>query len=377
MLERLLRKAGRPGNFTADLQESSNRLFSSGNAFEELVKGTIKAEENIETYLENKQEQNKKNPYNLKTELKEIGLNVAKHSAQVLAIAALVTEGLTYSLTETVSRIGETAIRGIPRATGKVSSWIKKDDAKTKLRQTYTKIHNFTSSLKKSISKTTNDDYKTRLLMDIAVVGMSVLFSYQTGKTVLNQDYTNLFSLSQTAEKSKPLDSISNFKNIRNVLVVAANQGEKLMADDQFGTLLPDFGRLRSNGVFLYKRGDMNIYLLRQDQQIPDLEYDVIQLRGHTTQMEGLYDVSKNYKSDNAIILLGGSAAGQFVPEMADKNTAVMARDETINNGSQNTLMLSYVLNDLNKFETWKGFRDFTRQNSMQAREYLMPGDSK
>lgn len=391
MLENLLTKIGKP---IIKSHPSANRLFATGSSLEKVI--FIPSTKYTKFVKENHTED-----------------QALKVSAEALKLATYAT----YLTLETASRLSETMLRGTIRATRHIGKKVygSFDQKETSgFKKFFNKIGKGYRSLKQKLKvKTTSDPQGRRqFVKDSLVVAGSLYFSsLLLDLTFSGNDEEPRSSESrpkvsqrepvfqphdrlepeQQRNTSRQTNPVTNFSD-DSVLVYCANEQEKNYVLET----LKDRNNLRSRILRMNFNStsegatkvtlpnltmdgsikNTEIYIVNSDyKQIPQREYDLIQLRGHTNDMLSLFEETKDHQAANVTYLLGGCDSDQFIDSLSRDNVAVIA-GQGIQNGSQNTYMLVRVIDELGKVDSWNQLSGNIKSHSVKARDFVFPGEA-
>jgi hypothetical protein len=191
------------------------------------------------------------------------------------------------------------------------------------------------------------------------------------------------------------LDSYSEFREVKNVLILTANQGERIAVID---TLKERRSKRKSTAKFSidpYRGGafkipsfkikdaagnisEVTIYIVEQGKRIPEPTggYQIISLRGHTTDMPVLFNSAKEFEAEHVTYILGGCESTGFVRDYQTERRAIIAQNG-IGFSAMNTYTLIRWLDQGQKFSTWDALVGNLRRSSQQmTNEVWFPGDS-
>ena len=181
-----------------------------------------------------------------------------------------------------------------------------------------------------------------------------------------------------------PIDDISEFRDIQNVLVYCASEEER----SYVMTTLRQKNRQRARGSkmrFLRNnRLDYDTVIDRgvemkvviDGNHVPDVGgYQMIQLRGHTNDMQTLMDGARPYKNGHVIVHFGGCNGRNFIEDNAQDDTALFGGIGT-QDGSMNTYLLLKIPEHMRRSNSWDQFKANLESQSERVRsgELVFPG---
>jgi len=182
----------------------------------------------------------------------------------------------------------------------------------------------------------------------------------------------------------KRVSEYNNFKNIYNVLILCADEGERigviqtLKARNSKRSARAKFSVTRNGTIYevnnykvrgtgsTARRDPVKIKIIVEGQAIPQVDggYQLITLRGHVGDMPRLYEQAKSYQSQNAIYLLGGCTSAIFAATIADSNKAIIA-DKQTGESANNTYLLIQLLDLSLKYDSWSSLKsELSRRSS-------------
>lgn len=174
-----------------------------------------------------------------------------------------------------------------------------------------------------------------------------------------------------------PLSPISEFDDSK-VLIYCANEYEKDYVDETLGRRGFNLVSQRE-GIWRTTLGDSEIRVIIFGYPIPRVNegYGIIQLRGHTYDMNYLFQQTQEYKRGKVLYLLGGCNGADFIPEMANENLAVIGSHGT-RHGIQNTDLLVQLLLHFEEFRNWSDLSlEMRRRFPRNGRDTDFPGDEE
>ncbi len=330
-----------------------------------------------------------------------------------------VVQGLTaavgvvpYVGAEVASRVHESALRGIGRlakfVAGKVYDQINKSDNELlrvidDLRDAYGRTRAEFGNRLGSRGR-----WKWDLAKDIGMVAMSLIVAnsaiIKTGEIIIGDRVDDDRRGSEVLPPGTdyppqqlpppvvyepepiPLADLDEF-NQQKVLIYCANDGEKQYALDS----LRERSRLRSASKRMSFRnigggvtkvtyrgaGDVPIemHVVTSTNSIPDNDYSVVQVRGHTWDMAPLAEEVRDHTDDHVIYFFGGCNSDGLASGLADENTAVIGGDG-IQRGASNGYLLVRMLDEMGRTDDWSTLRANIQANSQVAGTFTWPGDS-
>ncbi|MBT3324584.1 hypothetical protein HN681_02395 [archaeon] len=182
----------------------------------------------------------------------------------------------------------------------------------------------------------------------------------------------------------KRVSEFNNFKNIYNVLIYCADEGERagviqtLKSRNSRRSARAKFSVTRNSSIYevnnykvrgtgsTARREAVKIKIVVRGQTIPQVDggYQLITLRGHVDDMPILYNQTESYQSPNAIYLLGGCTSAKFAASIADSNKAIIA-DKQTGESANNTYLLIQLLDLSLKYDTWDALKgELSRRSS-------------
>lgn len=203
----------------------------------------------------------------------------------------------------------------------------------------------------------------------------------------------------------EPLREFSEFRNFSKVLVLCANEIERLtviqtlresslkrgprtkfsMIDTRTkiaNAVIPTkkiIDKGAGKGNFPSGLEMIKVIVVAQDNpKLAELgnDFGVVQLRGHTADMPSLIQLFKQHHSETSILFMGGCEAVQFMKDLHSPNIAMIAGKMGVQaNSAQNTYALMRLIDQARLTESWDEFHAELRMLSGNLRDHtIMPG---
>ncbi|MBT3985568.1 hypothetical protein HOD38_06060 [archaeon] len=333
-------------------------------------------------------------------------------------VGYIIAQGLTtaagvvpYVGAEVASRVTESGLRGVGRlakfVAGKIYDQLNKTDNES-LRVVDDLIHAYESAKAEFGNKLEpRGRWRWDLAKDIGMVSLSLILAtsavIKTGEIIIGDGGEDDRRGSQVEPREPyppqqlpppvvfepepiPLADLDEF-NQQKVLIYCANDGEKQYALDS----LRERSRLRSASKKMNFRnvgggvtkvtyrgaGDVPIemHVVTSTNGIPDNDYSVVQVRGHTWDMAPLAGEVNGHTDDHVIYFFGGCNSNGLAAGLADENTAVIGGDG-IQNGASNGYLLVRMLDEMGRTDEWSTLRANIQAQSQVAGTFTWPGDS-
>jgi hypothetical protein len=288
-------------------------------------------------------------------------------------LGRLITGGLTYGTylgLEAASRFSESIVRGIGKAGEALAGYAadfadwgmsKKPDWENGRRNLQNGRQMYRDGKKEVSAAIANN--KTASGIKNALVVAASLYAASLGYGAIAnrgipQDVPGIYQQTEGAQAPLPLDPIQEFNDVDEVLIYCNT-------------------REQAADVPRSLPGVRRVTVKYEGQRIPDRNYDLINLRGHTGDMQRLYDRAIRLRDDHAIVLFGGCNSHNFIPERAASNIALIGGQE-----AQETAFNNYVLRRgvqvLRSAQSWEEFNAAMDQSSPRiSAQYNMPGDER
>jgi hypothetical protein len=185
-------------------------------------------------------------------------------------------------------------------------------------------------------------------------------------------------SLMKKEHKILKVDDISEFGSEKILIYSGCD------VKNDYARALKETVRERGYGKFsLSKQGSLwkGSYRHRDvtvacEDDIDNLEfnYDIVNIRGHTSDMNDLYKEISDHFSEHTTLILGGCNGADFVDDFANENVAVFGGSGTqdTSNGNYLLLQLPKAIEEHNSWESLDGY--LAKKSDRFNTEFQSPG---
>ena len=110
-------------------------------------------------------------------------------------------------------------------------------------------------------------------------------------------------------------------------------------------------------------------------RRLQDEAFHLVQLRGHTGDMEQLHDAALPYMADESLLVLGGCVGTQFIKDFYTPERPVIA-DQGIGESAVNTYILIRLIDEIGVSENWEDlYGKISESGDIEQMGLVMPGD--
>lgn len=206
------------------------------------------------------------------------------------------------------------------------------------------------------------------------------------------------------AEAPKPLEQFRDLSS--GVLILTANDGEQAAVSETLrarnakrsaaakfqiarsGSLLKATTHVRTfadrdrSRPAQHALREVPVYVTTKDDVdgVRDLrgkKFRLVQLRGHTGDMPGLYEEAKDFMADQSLLVLGGCEGVQFIPEFSTPDHPVIA-DSHIGESAVNTYMIVRLIDEIGVSSNWEDLHGrIAGQADLGGLGIVMPGSAE
>lgn len=129
---------------------------------------------------------------------------------------------------------------------------------------------------------------------------------------------------------------------------------------------------LREVPVYVVTRDDVDSV-----RELRGKKFHMVQLRGHTGDMPGLYEEAKAFMAAQSLLVLGGCEGVQFIPEFSTPDHPVIA-DSHIGESAVNTYMIVRLIDDIGISTSWQDLHGKIAGNAdLGGLGIVMPGSAE
>ncbi|NQV90905.1 hypothetical protein HQ489_00355 [Candidatus Woesearchaeota archaeon] len=240
-------------------------------------------------------------------------------------------------------------------------------------------------NIKNGFQKSTSQQARNKMMVGLSlIVGLNlgykilpnVEFFQDDGITVVEptEPLPPTPRLPQTQPSQIDVNNLSNFSD-QNVLIYCANDDERISVRDTLRSRNARLTHVRE-GIYKTRLNGSNVDIVVQGSTIPQSNYGVIQLRGHTSDMIPLSERVENSGRRNHLLVLGGCNSAGYIGDLARSNRPVIGSNGT-QDSSQNTYLLAQLLQEVGTARSWSELSGNIKSQSERARyETTFPGDT-
>ncbi|OGY87581.1 MAG: hypothetical protein A2458_03005 [Candidatus Kerfeldbacteria bacterium RIFOXYC2_FULL_38_9] len=105
--------------------------------------------------------------------------------------------------------------------------------------------------------------------------------------------------------------------------------------------------------------------------------FNLVQLRGHTSDMKHLFKTAQQYMNDKSLLILGGCEGANFISDFYSPDHPIIG-DTYVGESAVNTYMLVRLIDEIGVSESWEDlYTKIAGQADLRNLGLIMPGDPR